>query len=187
LDFVTTEVDTIRGSWLYPIMGYIEFDQEAYEQAKKDMSNTLRVLDKHFLHNTYLVGNQITLADIALTASLVELYRRVFAPKFIENYPNVSRWFTTCIHQPNFASVLGNIEFAKQEEMAPKPSKQKKEKEEKKPKEDKPAEDKPKKETKPKEEKPKEDKPKEDKPKKRKERGTQTKRGQTKRGQTKER
>jgi elongation factor 1-gamma len=154
LDFITTEVDTVRGSWLYPIMGYIEFDQEAYEQAKKDMNHILSVLDSHFLHNTYLVGNQITLADIALTSSLVELYRRVFAPNYIGNYPNVNRWFTTCINQPQFEKVLGKIEFAKQEEMAPKPSKKK---EEKKPKAEpeKPKEEKAPKETKPKEEKPK--------------------------------
>jgi elongation factor 1-gamma len=160
LDFITTEVDTVRGSWLYPIMGYIEFDQDAYDQAKKDMKTIMSVLDKHFLRNTFLVGNQITLADIALTTSLVELYRRVFCPEFVAEFANVSRWFTLCIHQTQFESILGRVEFAKQEERAPKAAKAKKE-----------GGGKPKEEVAPKEEKAKE-------PKKEKE--SEAKKGKTK-------
>merc|ERR1712113_1024538 len=101
-------------------------NQQAYQQAKKDTVNALRVLNDHLLSHTYLVGNQITLADIIIVSALVEMYQKVFAKKFISSYANVTRWFKTCINQPQFSSVLGKIVFATKEMQAPKPKKEKK-------------------------------------------------------------
>merc|ERR1712150_25158 len=106
----------------------MEFNQQAYQAAKKDVSSALRILDAHFLKNTYLVGNQVTLADICVCCALVEMYKQVFAPRYIEMFSNVNRWFNTCIHQPEFANVLGKIVFATKETQAPKPKKEKKNK-----------------------------------------------------------
>jgi len=186
LDFITCEVDVARGSWLYPVLGYVEFNQEVYDQAKKDMTKILTVLNTHFLNHTYLVSHtQITLADIALACTLTELFRRVFDPTYLVPYGNLVRWYLTCISQPQFEKVLGKIEFAKQEEMAPKPAKEKKEKKTEAPapaasssssstsssspavtstKDKKPKDEKPKEEKKPKSDK-KDEKPKEEKPK----------------------
>jgi elongation factor 1-gamma len=47
----------------------------------------------------------------------------VFAPKFVSQFPNVTRWFTTCINQPEFSKVIGKVEFAKEEAQAPKADK----------------------------------------------------------------
>jgi len=47
----------------------------------------------------------------------------LFSPKFLKPYSNVTRWFETCINQPEFAEVLGKVVYAKKE---PKPPKQKK-------------------------------------------------------------
>jgi len=126
IDFSTTELEPARALWLYPILGYMEFNQQAYQAAKKDTTTALRVLNGHFLRNTYLVGNQITLADICICTALVEMYKQVFSPKYISQFPNVSRWFNTCINQPEFASILGKIVFATKEKQAPKPKKDKK-------------------------------------------------------------
>jgi elongation factor 1-gamma len=126
IDFSTTELEPARALWLYPILGYMEFNQQAYQAAKKDAGSALRVLNAHLLKHTYLVGNQITLADICICVSLVEMYQKVFAPGFIRNFSNVTRWFNTCINQPEFAGVLGKVVFATKEIHAPKPKKEKK-------------------------------------------------------------
>jgi len=125
VDFSTTELEPARALWLYPILGYMEFNQQAYQAAKKDTTNALSILNMHLLTHTYLVGNQVTLADICICASLVKLYEQVFAPKYISQFPNVTRWFNTCINQPQFASVVGKIVFATKEVQAPKPKKEK--------------------------------------------------------------
>merc|ERR1712228_1157280 len=98
----------------------------AYQAAKKDTVSALRVLNHHLLSHTYLVGNQVTLADIVVCVALADMYQKVFAPKFISNYGNVNRWFKTCINQPAFAPVLGKVVFATKEIQAPKPKKEKK-------------------------------------------------------------
>jgi len=126
IDFSTTELEPARSLWLYPILGYMEFNHQAYQQAKKDTVNALSVLNNHLLSHTYLVGNQITLADIVVVSALVEMYQKVFAKKFISNYGNVTRWFKTCINQPQFSAVLGKVVFATKEMQAPKPKKEKK-------------------------------------------------------------
>jgi len=126
IDFSTTELEPARALWLYPILGYMEFNQQAYQAAKKDTVAALRLLNKHLLSHTYLVGNQVTLADIVVCVALVDMYQKVFAPKFISNYGNVNRWFKTCINQPAFATVLGKVVFATKEIQAPKPKKEKK-------------------------------------------------------------
>merc|ERR1711953_1345317 len=104
----------------------MEFNQQAYQAAKKDTVAALKVLNNHLLSHTYLVGNQVTLADIVVCVALADMYQKVFAPKFISNYGNVNRWFKTCINQPTFATVLGKVVFATKEIQAPKPKKEKK-------------------------------------------------------------
>jgi len=96
----------------------MQFDADAYDSAKKDIQKTLAVLNGHLATRTYLVGHKITLADIVVVTALVDLYKRVFSTEFRKPYANVNRWFTTCINQPQFAKVIGKVDFADKEEMA---------------------------------------------------------------------
>jgi elongation factor 1-gamma len=81
-------------------------DRDAHvEEAKK----LLGVLDRFLLDRTYFVGDSITLADICITSALVEPYEQVMSAEFLEPFPNVRRWFDTCIHQKPFAAVLGEL------------------------------------------------------------------------------
>lgn len=120
IEFCTNELEPARGIWLYPIFGYLAYNEKAYAEAKKEVTKSLTVLNNHLLNNTFMVGNAVTLADIVIAASLVHLYTMVFTPKFLSAFPNVTRWFTTCIHQAEFAKVVGKVEFAKEEATAPK-------------------------------------------------------------------
>lgn len=96
-------------------------------------------------------------------------------PAYRAQFPNVMRWFTTCVAQPQFEAVIGAptaavVEITTGGAAAAPPAaapaaKKEAPKPEEKPKAEKPKEDKPKKEKAKKEEKPKEDKPKEEKKK----------------------
>jgi elongation factor 1-gamma len=35
----------------------------------------------------------------------------VLEPAFRQPYPNVTRWFTTCVNQPQFKAVLGEVKL----------------------------------------------------------------------------
>jgi len=115
IDFVANEIEPSRAIWVYPILGYLQFNAKANAEAKKELTNALTTLNTHLLTHTYLVGNHVTLADIIAVSALVDLYKLVLTPKFLQPFANVTRWFTTCINQPEFSRVLGTVTFAKEE------------------------------------------------------------------------
>lgn len=44
--------------------------------------------------------------------SLTSLYPlQVLEPAFRQPYPNVTRWFVTCVNQPQFKAVLGEVKL----------------------------------------------------------------------------
>lgn len=76
------------------------------------------------MNKTYLVGDNITLADISMVCMLFELFKRVVDPEFRKPFKNVMRWYTTCNNQPEFVSVLGAPQLCEKTQVyvAPMPS-----------------------------------------------------------------
>merc|ERR1712027_113034 len=88
---------------------------------------------------TFLVGERISLADIAVCCTLLSLYKQVMDPSFRGAYQNVNRWFTTVVNQPDakkFAEFSGKGDKKKEE----KPKKEQQPKKEPEKKKEKPAE-----------------------------------------------
>jgi len=104
------------------------------------------VLNDYLLTRTYLVGNRITLADIVVACSLLNLYKHVLDTNFRKSFVNTNRWFTTLINQPEFKSVIGDFKLCEKMEIA----KDQPAKEAAKPEPAKPKAEKPKQEPKPK-------------------------------------
>lgn len=167
MDFCTHELELPATVWYYPVIGYMPHNDAAVAKAKADLAKGLKVLETHLLDKTYLVGDKITLADIAVASALVYPMKLVCDGEYRKAFPCVCRWFMTCVNQPQFVAVVGKVEFAKQELLAsgataaakPAAAAAGGEKKEKKPKE--PKEAAPKKE---KAEKPKKDKDEEEDP-----------------------
>eukprot|EP01132_Coremiostelium_polycephalum_P007756 gene7756-9542_t len=160
IDYAANEIDPSAAAWLYPIMGFLPFNPRDTQKAKENMKSALNTLNTHLLSRSFLTGARVTLADIVVVCSLLSFYRMVFEKSFIEAYPNTNRWFTTCINQPQFHSVIGEFKFCEKMAEAKKDEKPKKE--------EKPAAAAPKKEEKPKAAAPaadEEDAPKEEKKK----------------------
>jgi len=124
IDFSVNEVELPLNVWVFPIMGWMEFNHDATEKAKQDVQKALNILNQHFLTHTYLAGNFVTLADIALAMVLHRGFVHVFDAKFRKPYGNVVRWFTTCVRQPQWAEVIGAVELCKEMKVA-KPSEKK--------------------------------------------------------------
>lgn len=70
------------------------------------------------LHKTYLVGDQITIADITIVSALLYPFKLVCDKTYLKNYNNVVRWFTTCVNQPEFTAVIGTVTLCKKELLA---------------------------------------------------------------------
>ncbi|XP_037499113.1 elongation factor 1-gamma [Rhipicephalus sanguineus] len=111
LSFADCEILPPACTWVFPCLGAIQYNKQATERAKEDVKKILSYLNTHLLSKTYLVGERISLADIAVFTALLPLYKLVLEPAFRAPYANVNRWFDTLAHQPEFQAVLGEVQL----------------------------------------------------------------------------
>nr|CAB3240445.1 elongation factor 1-gamma-A-like [Phallusia mammillata] len=105
------EILPLACTWVYPTLGIMQYNKAATEKAKEDIKKVMMLLNNHLLSRTFVVGERITQADISLACTLLMLYVGVFDADFRAAFPNVNRWFTTLINQPQFKSVLGDVQL----------------------------------------------------------------------------
>merc|ERR1711902_371876 len=96
-------------TWVFPTLGIMQFNKTATERAKEDVKSALKTLNDHLLTRTFLVGERLTLADIAVACTLLNLYKHVLEPDFRKPFVNVTRWFNTVVNQPNAKAVVGQV------------------------------------------------------------------------------
>jgi len=135
IDFSTSEIDLPGCVWVFPILGFIPNNAQATQKAKGDIRKVLEFLNKHLVTRTFLVGQRVSLADIAVAASLYYLYRRVLDPGFRKPFVNVNRWFLTVVNQLEFKGVAGETKLCEKMEVAPEVEEQPKEVKKEQPKE----------------------------------------------------
>jgi len=150
IDWSQNELEIPVCMWIYPIFEFLPPNPKSVGKAKQDTKAALAVLDKHLESRSFLVGRKITLADIVVVSTLVYPFKMVFDAKFRCAFPNVCRWFMTCVAMPEFTDVVNEVNLCKKEMPLPKASKKgkkgkKQEKAQKKKQEKKPAAKKPKK------------------------------------------
>ena len=112
MDFTSHDVELPATMWIYPILGYMDFKQAVHDKAVGDLHKALSVVESHLLSRTFLVGEAVTLADIVLAATLFYPFKLVLDEAARAAYPSVTRWFVTCVNQPAFAAVLGEVPLA---------------------------------------------------------------------------
>jgi elongation factor 1-gamma len=133
IDFAATSLEPPLNTWTYPIHGLCKYNHQLVEQAMKDVPAALAFLDAHLTTRTFLVGECVTGADIACALAMLDASKEVFDAKFRGGYPNVFRWFNTCVNQPQFVAVIGQTTLCVEAKSA-KPAKAAKPAKEKQPK-----------------------------------------------------
>jgi len=111
VEWVNNELSLPSDAWLYPIFGYAPNNAQATAKAKEDVKKQLHVLNDYLLTRTFLVGQRVSFADIVVSMQLYRMYTSVFDPNYRRSFPNVTRWFQTCVHQPQFKSVVGEVKL----------------------------------------------------------------------------
>jgi elongation factor 1-gamma len=86
-------------TWVFPTLGIMQFNKNGTDRAKEDVTQALKTLNDHLLTRsthrnislvllnlptgyhvccrTYLVGERVTLADIAVACTLISLFKQV--------------------------------------------------------------------------------------------------------------
>jgi len=112
MSWADNEVLPASCTWVFPTMGIMQFNKSNTERAKEDIKVALKCLNDHLLTKTFLVGERLSLADIAVASTMLNLYKHVLDPAFRKPFGNVNRWFTTVVNQPNVKGVIGAVTLA---------------------------------------------------------------------------
>jgi elongation factor 1-gamma len=68
-------------------------------------------LDEVLITRTYLVGESVTLADISVFSTLVDLYKNLLDAESRATFVNVNRWFDTVLNQAKVQEALKKYNF----------------------------------------------------------------------------
>lgn len=133
VDWCQNELEIPVTMWLFPLFGFMAPNPKQVGKAREDTKKAMKVLENHLRLRTFMVGRQITLADIAIAGALVYPFKMVFDAKFRQNFPSVTRWFLMCAATDAFVQCCNEINLCKTEQQLQKGAgkKQKKEKKQK--------------------------------------------------------
>jgi elongation factor 1-gamma len=115
LSFADSEIGPASSAWVFPILGIMQFNKNSNERAKQDIANVLATLQARLVNSTFLVGERITLADIVVFCSLIQLFQHVADAAYRKPYFAVNRWFNTILNQPQTKAVVKSFTFCEKE------------------------------------------------------------------------
>uniref|UniRef100_A0A673LJ00 Valine--tRNA ligase n=1 Tax=Sinocyclocheilus rhinocerous TaxID=307959 RepID=A0A673LJ00_9TELE len=91
------------------------------QSSKAELLRVLKALDETLVLRTFLVGEGVTLADIAVAVAALLPFK--YVSTHLKSLVNVTRWYNTCVNQTQFLKVLGKISLCeKMVPVTPKPS-----------------------------------------------------------------
>lgn len=111
LSFFNGDFISAIGQWYTPLAGMTPYNKKTVDDGIAATEKVVGVFEEHFHHNTYLVGERITLADI-FGASLITMgFKNFFDKKWRAAHPNTTRWYETIINQTIYSDVAEKIQF----------------------------------------------------------------------------
>ncbi|KAF3821489.1 hypothetical protein GH733_009531 [Mirounga leonina] len=93
VSFADSDIVPPASTWVFSTLGIMHHNNQATENAKEEVKRILGLLDVHLKMRFFLVVECVTLADITVA------------------FPNTNHWLLTCINQPQFRAVLGEVKL----------------------------------------------------------------------------
>ena len=109
IDFSSNELGDPLSKWGNGILGFRPRVEEVEKEAISNATRGLAALNSYLANNTYLVGHEVTLADVVTVCSLLNGIKYLLSAKVMSEYPHVQRYFFTLVNQPNFKKVIGEV------------------------------------------------------------------------------
>uniref|UniRef100_A0A8C2KLS9 Valine--tRNA ligase n=1 Tax=Cyprinus carpio TaxID=7962 RepID=A0A8C2KLS9_CYPCA len=113
LSFAENELTPVACAVTFPLLGIMGVDKK--QSSRAELLRVLKALDETLAPRTFLVGEAVTLADIAVSVAALLPFK--YVSTHLKSLVNVTRWFNTCMNQPQFLKVLGKISLC--EKMVP--------------------------------------------------------------------
>jgi len=109
--FAQTELLPALCGWLFPSLSIMPFNKDQVNRARAETERCLSALDEYLGLRTYLVGEAVTLADISVFATLVDLYKNLLDKETKQSFVNVNRWFDTVLNQTKVQEALKKYSY----------------------------------------------------------------------------
>jgi len=110
LDWNVDLVNALYGTW-GAINGLKTIDEKTYSSNLETLKNKLKVLEEHLNGKKYLVGDNVTIADISFVALMRGPVACALDTEFRNQLPNVFNYYKSLASLPEVQKVLGKPRF----------------------------------------------------------------------------
>mmetsp|Transcript_52297 Transcript_52297/g.60041 ORF Transcript_52297/g.60041 Transcript_52297/m.60041 type:complete len:419 (+) Transcript_52297:38-1294(+) len=111
LDWVNGEYQPSIISTHGAVVGYVCIDEKTYSDNLENLKKKLHVLEEHLGGSQFLVGDHVTIADIALVCASRAAAVTIFEPEFRKAFPNFFNYFHAVASLPAMLKVLGRVRY----------------------------------------------------------------------------
>jgi len=143
MSFFNEEVLPNLANWFRPLVGIWPYNKKNVDEAQKLVERAMQVVENHLLHNTFLVGERITLADLFAAGLLKRGFEFFYDREWRLLHSNVARWYETVYNQPIYSAVVPKLDLLDKVALLNQPPKKEKKEQ---PKKEQPKKEQPKKE-----------------------------------------
>lgn len=109
MSFFNSEVLPPLGGWFRPLLGRDPYNKKSVEDSQKAAQKAVQIVEEHLLHNTYLAGERVSLADLFAAGIISRGFQYFYDKKWRAENPNVTRWYETVYNQPIYSAVAGKL------------------------------------------------------------------------------
>lgn len=109
MSFFNSEVLPALGGWFRPLIGRDPYNKKNVEDSQKAAQKAVQIVEEHLLHNTYLAGERVSLADLFAAGIISRGFQYFYDKKWRADNPNVTRWYETVYNQPIYSAVAGKL------------------------------------------------------------------------------
>lgn len=86
-----------------------EMPEREYCEAVEEAISVLRNVERSLAGKLFILGVDISFADVGLFCALIDLFILVLDPLLRGAYPETTRWFETMLQQPEVSRTVGAV------------------------------------------------------------------------------
>ncbi|KAL8999553.1 MAG: hypothetical protein Q9169_001642 [Polycauliona sp. 2 TL-2023] len=111
MSFFNTEIIIPMVEQYLPLVGIRPYSKDTVDTYEKMTQAAVNVVEEHLGDRTFLVGENITLADVFCAGMIAFGFQFFYGRSWREANRNVSRWFEDIVNEPMYAAVTQKVEF----------------------------------------------------------------------------
>jgi len=94
-------------------LGHTTVAADVHSKNVQTLKDALKTLNAHLADNHFLVGDNLTIADIVAAGTLILGFQTVLDAAFRKSMPDVSEWFERVVGLPSFVRRCGYMRMTK--------------------------------------------------------------------------